>query len=90
MREAQLGRGIIFGDRNTNEYVYMPASEIGVEHPLYVYEEGSARRDIDLSEALHLIRVRDLRPTIHPLLGRAADSSSFFDRVIRYFHNKKR
>ncbi|WP_081689286.1 hypothetical protein [Selenomonas sp. oral taxon 892] len=72
MREAQLGRGIIFGDRNTNEYVYMPASEIGMEHPLYVYEEGSARRDIDLNEALHLIRVRDLRPTIHPLLGRTS------------------
>ena len=50
----------------------MPASEIGVEHPLYVYEEGSRRRDIELAEALHLIRVRDLRPTTHPLLGRTS------------------
>jgi len=72
IREAQLLRGIIFGDRNTDEYVYMPASEIGIENPLYVYEEGSSRRDIDLAEALHLIRVRDLRPTIHPLLGRTS------------------
>ena len=24
MREAQLERGIIFGDRHTDEYVYMP------------------------------------------------------------------
>ena len=70
IREAQLLRGIIFGDRNTDEYVYMPASEIGVEQPLYVYEEGTNRSDIDLAEALDLIRVRDLRPTIHPLLGR--------------------
>ena len=72
IREAQLLRGIIFGDRNTDEYVYMPASEIGVEQPLYVYEEGTNRRDIDLAEALDLIRVRDLRPTIHPLLGRTS------------------
>ena len=72
IREAQLLRGIIFGDRNTDEYVYMPASEIGVEHPVYVYEEGTNRRDIDLTEALDLIRVRDLRPTTHPLLGRTS------------------
>ena len=72
IREAQLLRGIIFGDRTTDEYVYMPASEIGVEHPLYVYEEGSRCRDIELAEALHLIRVRDLRPTTHPLLGRTS------------------
>ena len=72
IREAQLLRGIIFGDRNTDEYVYMPASEIGVEHPVYVYEEGTNRRDIDLAEALDLIRVCDLRPTTHPLLGRTS------------------
>ena len=72
IREAQLLRGIIFGDRNTDEYIYMPASEIGIENPLYVYEEGTSRRDIELAEALHLIRVRDLRPTIHPLLGRTS------------------
>ena len=72
IREAQLLRGIIFGDRNTDEYVYMPASEIGVEHPVYVYEEGMKRRGIDLAEALDLIRVRDLRPTTHPLLGRTS------------------
>ena len=72
IREAQLLRGIIFGDRNTDEYVYMPASEIGVEHPVCVYEEGKNRRDIDLPEALHLIRIRDLRPTEHPLLGKTS------------------
>ena len=72
IREAQLLRGIIFGDRNTDEYVYMPASEIGADPPVYVYEEGTNRRDIDLAEALDLIRVRDLRPTTHPLLGRTS------------------
>ena len=72
IREAQLLRGIIFGDRNTDEYVYMPASEIGTEIPVYVYEKGGSRRDIDLAEALHLIRVRDLRPTIHPHFGKTS------------------
>ena len=72
IREAQLLRGIIFGDRNTDEYVYMPASEIGVEHPVYVYETETGRADIELDEALRLIRVRDLRPTEHPLLGRTS------------------
>ena len=72
IREAQLGRGIIFGDQNTDEYVYMPASEIGANPPVYVYEESGSRRDINLSEALHLIRVRDLRPTSHPFLGRTS------------------
>lgn len=69
IQEAQLERGIIFGDRHTGEYVYMPGSEVGADHPVYVYEQENERRDIDLAEALLLIRVRDLRPTEHPLLG---------------------
>ena len=72
MREAQLERGIIFGDAHTAEYVYLPGSEVGVEYPVYVYENISERRDIDLAEALHLIRVRHLRPATHPLLGRTS------------------
>ena len=72
MQEAQLRRGVIFGDRNTSEYVYMPGGESCTEYPVYVYEQEMKRADIDLTEALHLIRVRDLRPTNHPLLGRTS------------------
>jgi len=72
MQEAQLRRGVIFGDRNTSEYVYMLGGEICTEYPVYVYEQEMKRADIDLTEALHLIRVRDLRPTNHPLLGRTS------------------
>lgn len=72
IREEQLRRGVIFGDRHTAEYVYMPGSEIGAEHPVYVYETEARRSDIDQGEALRLIRVRDLRPTEHPLLGRTS------------------
>ena len=72
IREEQLLRGIIFGDKHTSEYVYMPGSEVGAEHPVYVYETETGRADIELDEALRLIRVRDLIPTEHPLLGRTS------------------
>ena len=66
---SELNNGIIFGDRESGEYVYMPASEIGVDSPICVYENKDGRFDIDLHEALRLIRVRALKQTRHPLLG---------------------
>ena len=66
---AELKTGVIFGDNSTCEYVYMPASEIGMENPLCVYENNGQRSDVDLSEALRLIRVRALRQVKHPVLG---------------------
>lgn len=68
--ESELKSGIIFGDAENGEYVYMPASEIGVVSPLCIYEAGNLRDDVDLAEALRLIRVRSLRPVIHPRLGK--------------------
>ena len=38
MTESELRAGVIFGDNITDEYVYMPASELGVETPICVYE----------------------------------------------------
>ncbi len=67
--EAKLRAGVIYGDAATDEYVYMPGSELGVAEPLCVYEDGGLRRDVDMGEALRLIRVRSLKPTRHPLLG---------------------
>ena len=66
---AELQAGVIFGDNNTREYVYMPGSEIGVENPVCVYENAGQRRDVDMEEALRLIRVRSLIKTRHPVLG---------------------
>ena len=66
---SELKAGLIFGDRDSEEYVYMPASEIGIDNPLCVYENNGQRTDIDLREALRLIRVRALRQTKHPVLG---------------------
>lgn len=69
MQTSQLKTGRIFGDCVTEEYVYMPAGEMGVENPLCVYETKTRRDDVTLDEALRLIRVRSLRPTKHPYLG---------------------
>ena len=48
---------------------YMPGSEIGVDSPMCVYESDGRRLDVDLREALRLIRVRALRHAKHPVLG---------------------
>ena len=69
---AELKAGVIFGDNNTGEYVYMPASEIGVENPLCVYEIVGRRSDVDMQEALRLIRVRSLKQAKHPVLGHSS------------------
>ena len=35
--ESELKSGLIFGDAENAEYIYMPASEIGVKDPVCVY-----------------------------------------------------
>ena len=69
MTEAQLRDGVIYGDHNTSKYVYMPASEIGAEHPLCVSEYQNDRQDVNMQEAMDIIRLRSLKPVKHPLLG---------------------
>ena len=70
--ESELKSGLIFGDAENAEYVYMPASEIGVKDPACVYERGDMRDDVDIKEALRLIRIRSLRPSTHPRLGKSS------------------
>jgi len=72
MLESELKSGKIFGDFENNEYVYMPASEFGVDEPLCVYETLDRREDVTLEEALRLVRVRSLRPVKHPRLGKTS------------------
>ena len=69
MTECELKAGVIFGDSNTAEYVYMPAGELGADKPLCVYEQGEDREDVDLREAMAIIRRRSLRHAVHPRLG---------------------
>ena len=72
MLEARLKSGEIYGDFENNEYVYMPASEFGIEEPMCVYETHDGREDVTFEEALRLVRVRSLRPVIHPRLGKSS------------------
>ena len=67
--ECELKTGVIFGDSNSAEYVYMPASELGLDRPVCVYEQGCSREDVDLHEAMAIIRRRSLRHAAHPRLG---------------------
>lgn len=72
MTESELKAGIIFGDNSTNEYVYMPASELGLADPICVYEYDGSRDDIDMAEATRTIRIRSLKPVKHPMLGKTS------------------
>ena len=72
MVESKLRSGVIFGDNENSEYVYMPGSEIGTANPVCIYESDDIRDDVDMHEALRLVRVRSLRPTRHPILGESS------------------
>lgn len=71
LAESKLRVGVIYGDPENSEYVYMPGSELGVKDPVCVYEADGMREDIDMHEALRLIRVRSLKPARHPSGERA-------------------
>ena len=68
---SKLKTGLIFGDNENAEYVYLPASEIGAAAPLCIYEAAGRREDVNLAEAETLIRRLSLKPVCHPRLGRS-------------------
>ena len=72
LAESKLRVGVIYVDPENSEYVYMPGSELGVKDPVCVYEADGMREDIDMHEALRLIRVRSLKPARHPVWGESS------------------
>ena len=71
MTAEYLAAGIIFGDNNTQEYIYLPASEIGMDDPLCVIETPKGgRQDITLKQALLSVLKLSLKPVRHPKWGR--------------------
>ncbi|MPN53938.1 hypothetical protein SDC9_201607 [bioreactor metagenome] len=66
---AQLKAGLIFGDHNTREYVYMPGGEVGLENPICVLETEKNRHDVELAAAVELVQKLSLKPIKHPRLG---------------------
>lgn len=71
MTAEHLKTGIIFGDNNTQEYVYLPPGEVGMEdESLCVLETKAGRTDVTMKQALIHIRKLSLKPVIHPYFGR--------------------
>lgn len=70
LAESKLLAGFIYGDPATEEYVYLPGSEVGANSPVLIYESEKKRQDISIENALELIEKRRLRLTSHPLFGK--------------------
>ncbi len=68
----QLEAGIILGDQDNEQYLYMPGSEIGSENPVCIFEERGNKTDIPLKEAVALAIRLTLKPTTHPVYGNHA------------------
>ena len=58
--EAELRDGVIYGDNLNGEYVYMPASEIGMENLVCILETTKGRQDVTMAEALKIVTRRSL------------------------------
>ncbi|WP_196592407.1 hypothetical protein [Pectinatus frisingensis] len=69
MTEAALYNGTIYGDNINAEYIYIPASEIGMETPLCIFEKNGERLDVSVGKALDIVRKLSLKPVVHPRLG---------------------
>ena len=70
LAESKLIAGFIYGDPATEEYVYLPGSEVGTDNPVLIYECEKKRQDISIENALKLIEKRSLRLTSHPIFGK--------------------
>lgn len=70
MTAEHLKTGIIFGDNNTQEYVYLPPGEVGMEDPLCVLETPKGRLDVTMNDALLYVRKLSLKPVCHPYFGK--------------------
>lgn len=68
--QRHLLAGIIFGDAKTEEYIYLPAGEVGTTTPLCILETPTKKEDITLEEAGTLIDRLTLKPIAHPKLGK--------------------
>lgn len=67
----QLLAGIILGDTENKEFVYLPGGEVGSASPYCVFEKDSVRKaDLPLEEAVKLVKRLHLVPTHHPLFGK--------------------
>lgn len=67
--KKHLLAGIIFGDTETGEYIYLPGGEVGTDQPLCIFEHDGKKEDITLQDAGALIDHLTLKKCSHPSLG---------------------
>ena len=68
----ELRAGLILGDRDNDQYLYMPGSEIGSDDPVCIFEEHGNKTALHLAEAVALANRLTLTPTAPPLYGKRA------------------
>jgi hypothetical protein len=68
--KKHLLAGIIYGDNESQEYIYLPGGEVGTDKPLCIFEQRGDRKDVTLDEAAHLIDHLTLHQTSHPVMGK--------------------
>ncbi len=67
----QLLAGVVLGDTENKEFIYLPGGEVGSENPYCVFEKDGVRKeDLPLEAAVKLAKRLHLEPTIHPVFGK--------------------
>ena len=67
----QLLAGIILGDTENKEFIYLPGGEVGSDNPYAVFEKDGVRKeDLPLEEAVKLAKRLHLKPPPHPVFGK--------------------
>ena len=62
----QLLAGIILGDNDNQEYIYLPGGEVGSDTPCCVFESKSRRQDLPLDKAVEQDKRLHQKPVAHP------------------------
>lgn len=66
----QLLAGIVLGDNDNEEYIYLPGGEIGSSNPYCVFErKGTRISDLPLEDAVALAKKLHLIPIKSPKFG---------------------
>ncbi len=66
----QLLAGIIFGDSDNGEYIYLPGGEVGSQEPFCIMERQGSATDLPLTEAVYMVQRLQLKPWPPPELGK--------------------
>lgn len=68
----QLLAGIILGDTDNQEYIYLPGGEVGSDNPCCVFENKTDMQDLPLDAAVEKAKRLHLKPVVHPKFGQHA------------------